>query len=242
MLPDLERLIQLQQLENTAAKAREAIDRVPNQLVAFEVRMTERTDLLAGVQQRLTDHRSARQEVEKDLAARQSRLSRCKEQLMEVKTNKEYHAKQAEITGAESEVQELEDRLLEQLLDGDELAAAVKDAEQAVATERTVVAEERTALEQQRQQFEQQLQNCTEKRAKLARKLPPQIRSLFETVASQRKGIAVVEALNGRCTSCQVRLRPQLFNNIRLNKTLIQCESCHRFLYFRLETGITAQS
>ena len=66
---------------------------------------------------------------------------------MEVKTNKEYHAKQAEITGAESEVQELEDRLLEQLLDGDELAAAVKDAEQAVATERTVAAEERTAAD-----------------------------------------------------------------------------------------------
>ena len=242
MLPDLEHLIQLQQLENTASEAREAIDRVPNQLAAFEVRMAERTDLLTGVQQRLTDHRSARQEGEKDLAARQSRLNRCKEQLMEVKTNKEYHAKQSEIAGVESEVQRLEDRLLEQLLDGDELAAAAKDAEQAVATERTIVAEERTALAQQRQRLEQQLQSCTEKRAELARELPTQVISLFETVVRLRKGIAVVEARNGRCTSCQVRLRPQLFNDLRSNETLIQCESCHRFLYFRLETGITAQS
>ena len=242
MLPDLERLIHLQQLENTTAEAREEIDRVPTRLAAFEARMAERTDALADVQRRLTDHRDARQEVEKELAAVQSRLNRYTEQLMEVKTNKEYHVMQEEIAGAESEVQRLEDRLLEQLLDGDELAAAVKDVEQAAAAERTAVAEERATLEQRRQQLERQLQRYTKERTDLARNLAPQVISLFETVARQRKGIAVVEARNGRCTSCQVRLRPQLFNDLRSNETLIQCESCQRFLYFRLETGITAQS
>jgi predicted nucleic acid-binding Zn-ribbon protein len=31
---------------------------------------------------------------------------------------------------------------------------------------------------------------------------------------------------------CHVRLRPQVFNEVRRNEALIQCDSCLRILYF----------
>ena len=71
--------------------------------------------------------------------------------------------------------------------------------------------------------------------------LAPRLLALFETVASHRNGMAVVEARDGRCSSCQVRLRPQLFNNIRLNDSLIQCESCQRILYFEMRPDAPAR-
>ena len=37
--------------------------------------------------------------------------------------------------------------------------------------------------------------------------------------------------------TCRVRLRPQLYNDVRLNRTLIQCESCQRILYYPPATG-----
>ena len=47
-----------------------------------------------------------------------------------------------------------------------------------------------------------------------------------------RHGIAVAEARDGICMICHVRLRPQVFNNVRRNTEIIQCDTCQRILYF----------
>jgi uncharacterized protein len=51
-------------------------------------------------------------------------------------------------------------------------------------------------------------------------------------VAHGRKGIAVAEARDGLCSVCHVRLRPQIYNEVRRNESLHQCESCTRILYY----------
>jgi hypothetical protein len=40
------------------------------------------------------------------------------------------------------------------------------------------------------------------------------------------------EAREGLCTQCHVRLRPQVYNELRRNESVMQCESCSRILYF----------
>jgi predicted nucleic acid-binding Zn-ribbon protein len=42
----------------------------------------------------------------------------------------------------------------------------------------------------------------------------------------------VVAARDERCSQCQVRLRPQVFVQVRLNSGIVQCDSCQRILYF----------
>ena len=54
----------------------------------------------------------------------------------------------------------------------------------------------------------------------------------FERVLKARAGIAVAKAANGHCTICHVRLRPQVFNTILRNESIIQCDSCQRILYY----------
>ncbi len=66
----------------------------------------------------------------------------------------------------------------------------------------------------------------------MVRSLTPQVMSTFERVAQRRNGIAVAEARDGICTICHVRLRPQVFNTVRRNEEIIQCDSCNRILYF----------
>ena len=50
-------------------------------------------------------------------------------------------------------------------------------------------------------------------------------------MAKQRKGLAVAEARDGGCSVCHVRMRPQMYNEVRRGESLIQCESCLRILY-----------
>ena len=139
---------------------------------------------------------------------------------------------QTEIAVGKKEVGRLEDQLLERMLEADALSQDVIQAQQRLAEEQTRVDTGREHIEQERAALQAQLETFDLERNKVAEQLPSQAMSLFESLARERKGIAVVEAKLGRCTSCQVRLRPQLFNDVRLNSALIQCESCQRILYF----------
>ena len=232
MLPELERLIRLQQLENTATEARGQLEDIPTRLESLETRLAERTAGVEAAARALEEHRTSRATLEREVAEVQGRLSRFKGQLMEVKTNKEYQAMQTEIAGGEREVGGLEDQLLERMLEADDLSRDVAQAEQLLSEERAAVDAERERIEQERTALAAQLATFHAERNKVTEQLPSETISLFDTLARGRKGVAVVEARQGRCTSCYVRLRPQLFNEVRSNSTLIQCESCQRILYF----------
>ena len=232
MLPDLEHLIHLQRLEDSTADARGQLEALPRRLEALEALIAEREAGVATAAESLDAHKTTRAALEKDVAAVQGRLNRFKEQLMAVKTNKEYHAIQSEIANAEDELRRLEDGLLEQMLEADVLSADVRQAEQLLAKERASADRERREIEQARASLEERLKGLDGERAPIADRLAAPAKDLFESLAQGRKGVAVVEARDGRCTSCQVRLRPQLFNDVRLNSALIQCESCQRVLYF----------
>ena len=66
------------------------------------------------------------------------------------------------------------------------------------------------------------------------RALEPRSMALFEQVAKVRKGVAICMATrDGLCSVCHVRLRPQVFQQVRQNDAIIQCDSCQRILLLR---------
>jgi uncharacterized protein len=162
----------------------------------------------------------------------QSRLSKFKGQLMEVKTNKEYQAMQKEIAVAEHEVRAHEDRLLDHMERAEAFAAELKSADATLKAEQAEVARDQKLLDAERTALEQEIARLTAARAELVALLPREALSLFERIAQGRKGVAVAEARDGLCTVCHVRLRPQKFNDVRRNDQLTQCDSCTRILYF----------
>jgi predicted nucleic acid-binding Zn-ribbon protein len=42
----------------------------------------------------------------------------------------------------------------------------------------------------------------------------------------------MAEARDGMCQTCHVKLRPQMWVEIRQNETLFQCTACNRILYY----------
>jgi predicted nucleic acid-binding Zn-ribbon protein len=207
MHPDLEHLIQLQDVDSAAEKARRRIADMPAAVAALDARIAERINAAAAVKERIAASQASRREIEKELAAVQGRLSKYKGQLMEVKTNKEYQAMQKEMSVAEQDVRSHEDRLLERMEEAETLAADLKNGEAA-------------------------LQRTIAQRATVAGQLSRDAMMLYERVAHGRKGLAVAEARDGLCTVCHVRLRPQVFNEVRRNDSVIQCDSCTRILIF----------
>jgi predicted nucleic acid-binding Zn-ribbon protein len=232
MNSDLQHLIELQDLELTAERLHHQIADIPNAQAAFDARVEERNSAVAAVKERASANAAARREIEKELAVVQGRLSKFKDQLMAVKTNKEYQAMQHEIATAEQGVREHEDRLLERMEETDALTAELKAATAALTAEQSEVAKAKSALDHERAGWERELQEIDTRRSAVAGQLSAAALKLFEHVARHRKGVALSEAREGHCTQCHVRLRPQVFNEVRRNDALHQCESCSRILYY----------
>ena len=232
MHPDLQHLIHLQELDSAAERQRRRAADIPTLQAALDARLAERTAAVEGVKARIAACQAARREIEKDLAVVQGRLSKYKNQLMEVKTNKEYQAMQKEMSVAEHEIGDHETRMLERMEEADTLAAELKAAEAALKSEQAEIARERQALDAERESTAADLQRTTEERVVVAAQVSREALAIFERVAHGRKGQAMAEARDGLCTVCHVRLRPQVFNQARRNDSIIQCDSCTRILYF----------
>jgi predicted nucleic acid-binding Zn-ribbon protein len=237
---DLERLIALQRLDTSAHDAERRIAEAPEREKVLEARLDVAQQNVAEAKARLGENQSARRAIEKDVAVVQSRLSKFRDQLMEVKTNREYQVMQKEIEVAQTEVRAMEEKVLERMLEADDLTAAVKGAEAELAAEQKTGDADRRALNAELAEFRASLEQARAERAALTRTIAPPVLATFELVARRRNGIGVAEARHGICTICHVRLRPQVFNDIRCNDRIIQCDSCQRILYFVPATAAAA--
>jgi uncharacterized protein len=230
--PDLKRLIHLQEIDLRVAEARRLQSAIPETQRALDLKLEGARAEVASAKEHLAANQIDRRALEKDLSAIQTRLSRYKDQLMEVKTNREYHAMQHEIETAQGEVQRLEDQMLELMVAGDEMTAGLTAAEGAVKQAERQITREHAELDAQLAETATVLARLLAERAVVVAEIPPQSVALYEQVARARRGVAVAAARDERCTECHVRLRPMVYAEVRHNDALIQCDSCQRILYF----------
>jgi predicted nucleic acid-binding Zn-ribbon protein len=230
--PDIQHLIRLQQLDSEIESARRRIAEIPAVRDALATRLGQATAVAEAVKQRLVESQSERKKIEAEVAAIQIRLSKYKGQLTELKTNKEYQTMQKEIATAEEAIRSHEDRVLERMEEAENLARELSAAEAGLKTQQAAITVERTSLEAEAAALQRTVDETSAARAAAAKELSPAALQLFEHVSRQRKGLAVAEARDGGCTVCHVRMRPQMFNEVRRGENLIQCESCLRILYY----------
>ena len=233
MSPDLDRLIRLQQLDSTIEDARRRVAAHPQRLADADARLADATGRVDAARRRHKDNQEARRELEKEAAVFQGRVSKFKTQLSEVKTNREYQAIQHETATAQQDLGAVEEKVLEQMMDADVLAADVAKAETALAAQQKAVGAEKKTLEQELASVEAALTEASQARASLLAEMEPRLIALFEQVARVRKGVALCSATrDGLCSVCHVRLRPQVFQQVRQNDGIVQCDSCQRILYY----------
>jgi len=199
MHPDLEKVIRLQKIEDAAERARRTITDEPARQQELAASLEAARQALESARGRLAANQAARREIERDLSTHQARLSKYRDQLMEVKTNREYQAMQKEIETEQQEVRRQEDRLLEQMIEFDEVSLGVKRADQAFRDDEAAYAAGRAALAAAVAEARAGESTLAAERAALAAQISPPMVALFERVLKYRKIAAVAPVRAGRC-------------------------------------------
>jgi uncharacterized protein len=162
-----------------------------------------------------------------------TKLSKLKDQLMAVKTNKEYTAMLHEIQAAETTIRSEEDRILElmeeaELLD-EELRADKKDLEvQCVGIQAKI-----NELEKKIPELENEIARQRERRSAIEAQVEQEMLLQYRKLSDARKGIALAEVKDELCAACHVRIRPQVYADLKQTDSVHNCDSCSRILFLR---------
>jgi len=228
---DLEKLIRLQRAENDLRGVETRLSEIPRLKTALDAGLEEERRRLSLAKDALALCQKARRQHEGELQDLEARRSRYKDQLMEVKTNKEYTAMLHEIEVVERDIRAREDQILSEMEKAETLASEAKREEGIVkGAEQKHLAESRL-LDERSGSLEAELRRLTAERDDIAATVPESFLDLFRRVARLR-GVAVAEARDAMCQLCHLKLRLQMFMDIKRNEEIMQCPACNRILFY----------
>ncbi len=231
MNSDLKQLIRLQTIDLAIQELRARVDKFPGISRALDEKLRSAQADLETARQKAKANQSNRKKFESDITAAEAKISKYRDQMMAVKTNDEYRALQHEIEHAQTAIRKIEDDVLNLMIEAESAQHEIKAAEAQLKQDQQRVNEERKALEEQNKRDLSALESCLKERGEIEASVSADILPRYERVRKHRGGIAVAAARDYVCELCQVRIRPQVFQEIRKNDQIIACDACQRILY-----------
>ena len=175
-----------------------------------------------------------RKKYELDVEQWKEKVRKYKDQTSQIKTNEAYKALQHEVQMAEAEIAKAEDRLLEQMVAGEEYDRRIKASEKAMKEVEEIVRAERAKVETEKAAAEKEFVELNAERERLAAEIPEDMRDHYERIAKKHNGVSLAEVRDEKCTACGMRVRPHVFQEMRRanSEQMLHCETCTRILYY----------
>lgn len=233
MHPDLKGVVELQQLDLQIAEMTKLIESLPGQIQKLQSQLDNFIAAHEERKKRLATNQKERKDLEGDVKEIQEKITRHKGQLYEVKTNEQYRAMLKEIEGEEGNIRKIEDQILEKMMAAEEIQKNIQEAAARLDGEKARVAAEIKQMQDERQKDMDERERLQTRREEVSTALSESVRELYERIRSYRTGLAVAEVRDGLCTACNVLLRPQVYNEVRNDDSVLTCENCSRILYFQ---------
>jgi predicted nucleic acid-binding Zn-ribbon protein len=193
---------------------------------------------LAGTKAHLEKVRTAakadeanRKKFEANIKDLQGKISKYRDQSLDVKTNDQYKALLHEIQFAEQEIRLNEDRILEVMVNVDAREKDVKAAEAELKAETAEIETEKEDARKVTAEDQTKLAEWNAKRDALRHEISEDTLRQYDRVAKFR-GSGLAEVREQKCMGCQVMLRPQTYNEVKNGEKIMVCESCQRIVYY----------
>ncbi|HEY7335570.1 MAG TPA: C4-type zinc ribbon domain-containing protein [Bryobacteraceae bacterium] len=232
MHPDIHLVIELQSLDQRAVALGKEIAALPKHIAAIEKTLESHLRRLEADKAALSANQKDRKKMEGDIQLHEQKISKLKDQMLTVKNNEQYRAFLNEIEYIQKEIRKAEDRILELMAESELLEGNVKKADAALKEEKAHVEAEKTQARERTAADQSQLDEIRGQRSEAAGKLPTATLTTYDRVRKKWSGSTIGEAVNGRCSACQIVIRPQYLQDLKRGDQLMLCESCGRFLFY----------
>jgi uncharacterized protein len=231
MLPDIEKLLELQITDQEIRRLRDEVAALPKRVAVIEQKLAGTKAHLEKVRIAAKGDEANRKKFEASIKDLQGKISKYRDQSLDVKTNDQYKALLHEIQFAEQEIRLNEDRILEVMVNVDAREKDVKAAEAELKAGTAEIEKEKEEARKVTAEDQRKLAEWNAKRDALRHGISEDTLRQYERVAKFR-GSGLAEVREQKCMGCQVMLRPQTYNEVKNGEKVMACESCQRIVYY----------
>ncbi len=235
MHEDIRLLKELQDIDYWIGELERSKAFLPDMMKNLQDQMAAVAADLAEKKARLQQAQLEVKELEIKIAQTKELKEKYQEQMLTIKTNKEYDALVAQIEGAKTEVVKDEEHCLELMNEIEQLKLSVAQLEE----ENTNVQRDNSVrlmdLQSQIDSVQGKMDEKEAYRDNLVRKVSKAAMATYERVRKGRGGDVVVGLKRGACGECFKSQPPQKIQQIKKGTTMETCSSCGRILIWEGE-------
>lgn len=232
MISDLQSLIELQQIDSQIAALRAEVAALPKHVAEIEAKLAGSKARVEATLAAAKADDAARRKHESEIQDQQQKVSKYRDQSLQVKTNDEYRALMHEIQFAEANIAKLEDKILEIMIAADVRKESLKKAEAELKAGTAENDREKEAARERTAADETELAELTARRNELRRAVSEDALRHYDHVLKVRGTALAAVYENQLCSACSVLLRPQVFQEVMTNQQFMSCDYCKRILYY----------
>jgi uncharacterized protein len=232
LLPELAKLIDVQELDREIQEVATELEKLPQDLKAAEAALEELKAERAGHLQEVENLQNQRRETEAEMAEMEDGIKKSRQRLMEIKSNIEYKAMLKEIAFKEDQRDQRETRTIELMEQMEAHNQAVAAGESRMEEMEQDIEQQRQAVAEQVAKLEKELATLQEQRKKFRKGVPAQLLKRYEFIRQRRNGTAIAQVVEGVCMGCHMNILPQQFIDLQKGQEILQCPHCQRILFW----------
>jgi predicted nucleic acid-binding Zn-ribbon protein len=233
----LRRLVAIQDLALAIQSARAVVDEAPARIEEIESRFRERNAEYVAVKERFDILEKDRNDRTLELETLEVARKKFMESLMQVKNQREYAAVLKEIDSVKAHIGAHEEAVLKGMEESEKLKTDLDARSDHIEQERIRVGEEHARVGGEAAAAAERITEAERERARLEADLPQELIESVRRVEESRGGVFLAKAEKALCQACFVRVRPQVFQEIRAASRIHNCGQCRRFLYYEPALG-----
>ncbi len=234
----LDALRHLQDIELQIVDIRRQLAAKQNGAQRQAQRLKEAEQALAAAREDLRHAQVELDALDVEIKSRNAHVSRLRDNLNAVRTNKEYAAVLSQLNNEKAEATRLEARLFQLYEAVEAKKKAVAEQQSAVEAEAARLQNLRGQLDQAQNSFRQRIELLEQQRAAAAARLEPKDRELFDRVSERYDGEVMARVVRTHprrdefiCDGCNVALAVERANALLTRDDIITCDNCGRVLY-----------
>ncbi len=237
MPTDLEKLVELQQVDLELARLNTQLAAIPKTIARIDAQLASARKRVEDARAAIKAGESAKRQHEQEIQSLNERILKFRGQSSSIKNNEQYKALLSEIAHAEGEIAANEEKILELLMKSDGLQTQLATAEAALKTETAEVELQKAAAEKAGDADRAAAAKAQARSQAIRKGVDETLLASYDRILKSR-GYAVAEVLDHRCTACQFMLRPQVLSNVRAALEVVLCDSCGRMMYYLPEHNV----
>lgn len=228
----MEVLLKLQELDLDLNKIQAEHDSIPAQMGEIEADYNELNADIEEQESELKLLKVTIREAESKIAVLDETSKKYKQQLLTVKTNREYSALLTEIEAVKREKEELEESIIQNMEKNEALSAGIKEKSSRLEELGKQRLSKKGELDLRLKKLGKEVSIRKREREKLTGEVNRPTLKLYERIMNSRVNRAVVPVRSGCCGGCFAHVPLQKVADIRKGGQIYTCDSCGRIVYY----------